>query len=244
MTMSKLLWCNGQRNDIRTRILNAAWDVFDAAGIEAVSMRALGARTGLSALALSTYFPTMRDLLRVMWRDAFDELHHRMEGISISEPDPVAAIRELAHAYVEFAAENPARFKMLFIVDKKEAAEELKSSGMRAAAYRIFRQRVVEAFDLGRLDTGNADLAAQTLWAGIAGKALLAAFFTAYEAGWSGEAAGDCRLEASRRGSTTLARRTRVGYQACGGGYGVSDGYGPALRDLTGGERGPRQLRA
>jgi hypothetical protein len=167
-----------------------------------------------------------------------------MQGISNSEPDPVVAIRGLAHAYVEFAAEYPARFKMLSIVDQEEAGEELKSSGTRAAAYRIFPQRVVEAFDLGRLDTSNADLAAQTLWAGIAGKALLAAFFTAHEAKWSGEAAGDYRLEASGRGSTTLARRTRVGYQACGGGYGVSDGYGPALRDLTGGERGLRQLRA
>lgn len=244
MNMSKLLWCNGQRNDIRARILNAAWDLFDTAGIEAVSMPALGARTGLSASALSTHFPTMRDLLRVMWRDAFDELHHRMQDISISEPDPVAAIRGLAHAYVEFAAEWPARFKMLSIVDQEAAVEELKSSGTRAAAYRIFRQRVVEAFDLGRLDTGNADLAAQTLWAGITGKALLAAFFTADEAGWSGEAAGGYHLEASHRGSTTLARRTRVGYQACGGGYGVSHGYGPALRDLTGGERGLRQLRA
>ncbi|KAA0593007.1 AcrR family transcriptional regulator [Azospirillum lipoferum] len=158
-----------QRDSVQRRILSAAQDLFDAAGIEAVSMRALGARVGLSASALYAYFPTKRDLLRALWWDAVSELHLRMQNISDSEPDPVAAIRAIGRAYAEFAAENPVRFNVLFIIDQGELAEELKSSGVRAAAYELFRQRVAEAIERGRLRPGDPDLAAQTLWAGIHG---------------------------------------------------------------------------
>ena len=158
-----------QRDSIQRRILSAAQDLFDSAGIEAVSMRALGARVGLSASALYAYFPTKRDLLRALWWDAVDELHHRIHNISDSEPDPVAAIRAIGRAYAEFATENPVRFNVLFIIDQGELAEELKSSGVRAAAYELFRRRVAEAIEHGRLRPGDPDLAAQTLWAGIHG---------------------------------------------------------------------------
>jgi len=154
-----------QREIVRRRILSAAQELFDRSGIDAVSMRALGARVGLSASALYAYFPAKIDLLRALWWEARDELHVRMEGISQREPDPIAALRELGLAYIEFALENPARFRVLFLVDQGGLAAELRTEGVRHEAYTLVRRRVAEAIDLGRLRLDDADLGAQMLWA-------------------------------------------------------------------------------
>ncbi|MGE5478168.1 MAG: TetR/AcrR family transcriptional regulator [Bacteroidales bacterium] len=158
-----------QRDIIRRRILDAAQELFDSSGIDAVSMRALGARVGLTASALYAYFPAKIDLLRTLWWDALDDLHARMIRLSDGEPDPVAAIRGIGQAYVAFGLENPARFRVLFMADQGALAEELKSAGVYHDAYRLFRHRVAEAIDQRRLGLDDPDLCAQTIWAGVHG---------------------------------------------------------------------------
>lgn len=158
-----------QRDIVRRRILDAAQELFDGAGIDAVSMRALGARVGLTASALYAYFPAKIDLLRALWWDALDDLHARMLSLSQSEPDPIAAIRGLGLSYVNFGLENPARFRVLFMADQGAFAEELKAAGIYHNSYRLFRERVSEAIDLGRLRPNDPDLCAQALWAGAHG---------------------------------------------------------------------------
>jgi AcrR family transcriptional regulator len=158
-----------QREIFRRRILDAAQELFDSSGIDAVSMRALGARVGLTASALYAYFPAKIDLLRALWWDALNDLQARMARLSECEPDPIAAIRGLGLAYVEFGLENPARFRVLFMADQGSFAEELKAAGIYHDAYRLFRERVTEAIGQGRLRPNDSDLCAQSLWAGVHG---------------------------------------------------------------------------
>lgn len=158
-----------QKDLTRRRILEAAQALFDSAGIEAVSMRSLGARVGLSAAALYAYFPTKIDLLRALWWETLDMLHAKLAEMSKREPDPIEAIRAIGIAYVEFALENPERFRVLFKVDQGDLAHELKNAGIYHDAYRLFRERVAEAIHQGRLRLNDPDLCAQALWAGAHG---------------------------------------------------------------------------
>lgn len=158
-----------QRDIVRGRILSAAQELFDSSGIDAVSMRALGARVGLTASALYAYFPAKVDLLRALWWDALDELHSRMALLSQGEPDPIVAIRRLGRAYVDFGLENPARFRVLFMADQGAFAEELKAAGIYHDSYRLFRERVAEAIEQKRLRLEDPDLCAQVIWAGVHG---------------------------------------------------------------------------
>jgi AcrR family transcriptional regulator len=158
-----------QRELVRRRILGAAREVFDHSGIEAVSMRGVGARVGLTASALYAYFPSKIDLLRALWWDALDELHVRMKALSQGAPDPITAIRELAMAYVDFALEDPARFRTLFMAERGELAAELRTAGVIHEAYHLFRQRVAEATGQGQLRLDDPDLGAQMLWAAVHG---------------------------------------------------------------------------
>ena len=51
-------------------IVTAAIDIADAAGIEQLSMRAVGERLGTSAMALYTYVPSKRELVDLMYDQA------------------------------------------------------------------------------------------------------------------------------------------------------------------------------
>ncbi|WP_188052099.1 TetR-like C-terminal domain-containing protein [Azospirillum sp. Sh1] len=205
--------CEDQHDRIRNSILSTASELFDSAGIEAVSMCTPEARVLGSGSPRSTCFSTTRDQLRALRRAAVSELLHRMQGISDREPDPVVAVRSLAHAYVEFAAEKPARFKMLFVTGQGDAA----CLNLSAAAYEIFRERVAEVFDHEQLGSGDLDLAAQTLWGEIAGRALLAVFVNAHEGGWSSQANNAYAIKEPPHGSTMLAGRSGFVYQGSGG---------------------------
>lgn len=159
---------------MRGRILLAAQELFDRAGIDGVSMRGIGAKVGLTPSALYAYFPAKIDLLGALWWDAARELHNRMEDISRREPDPVAAIRALANAYAEFALENPARLRVLFLLDSANMPAELGDSTQRQATYNLIRQRTAEAIGQGRLRLHDPDLCAQAIWTGMHGVLTLA----------------------------------------------------------------------
>ncbi len=158
-----------ERNRIRQRILDAAHELFDKAGIEGVSMRAVGARVGLTASALYAYFPGKAQLMRALWRNALEELLRKFLVISTREPDPIAAIRALAQAYADFAMENPARFHVVHMVDRQDPAPGLEDGGLREAAYQVLRLRVAEAIAQGRLRVSDPDLVSQMLWTGLHG---------------------------------------------------------------------------
>ncbi len=167
--MPRPLQSEEQKDLTRRRILDAAQALFNGAGIEAVSMRAVGARVGLSAAALYAYFHSKIDLLRALWWETLDELHSRLAELSKNEPDPIEAIRLIGSAYVEFALENPARFRVVFKADQGSLANELKAAGIVHDAYRLFRERVAEAILQDRLRLDDPDLCAQALWAGAHG---------------------------------------------------------------------------
>lgn len=171
--MPRLPQSEEQRDIVRRRILQAAQDLFDGAGIDAVSMRALGARVGLTASALYAYFPTKTALLRALWQEALDELLIRMRDISRHETDPVSAIRALGEAYIAFALENRARYRVLFLIESGDSVADLKTGGIRHAAYDLFRTKVSDAIALGRLRLDDPDLVAQTFWSGVHGVLVL-----------------------------------------------------------------------
>lgn len=162
-----------QRNEVRRRILDVAQELLDTSGIDAVSMRAIGSRVGLSASALYAYFPARDDILRALWWDALDALYERMRTISAAAEEPEAAIRGFCLAYVDFAIENPTRFRVLFALERPGGGRDLDMRNVRHAAYALLRQRVAQGIQQGRFRVPNADLVAQTAWAGIHGVASL-----------------------------------------------------------------------
>lgn len=159
-----------ERARIRERILAAAESLFNEDGINAVSMRAIGARVGLSASALYAYFPSKVDLMRAVWLGALEDLTARFHKVADSQEDPIRAIREMGAAYAEFGLQDPVRFRVLFMLDRVPIGSEPGGATREYTPYYVLLGRVEEAIRRGLITRlSDPDLAAQALWGAIHG---------------------------------------------------------------------------
>jgi AcrR family transcriptional regulator len=94
----------------RDQMVAAAADLLDEAGAEAVTLRAIAARVGVSHNAPYKHFQDKEALLAaVAARDLLGRSAPAKPGA-----DAVAALKAMAREYVRWASRHPARFKMAF----------------------------------------------------------------------------------------------------------------------------------
>jgi len=102
------------RHDATKReILDAAWQMVRADGLNALSLRALARAVDMEPQSLYTYFASKHAVYDHLFADGNHELLTRFEQIEISD-DPHQALRTIARLFVTFAAEDQARFELLF----------------------------------------------------------------------------------------------------------------------------------
>ncbi|HEX6402708.1 MAG TPA: TetR/AcrR family transcriptional regulator [Pseudonocardiaceae bacterium] len=97
----------------RREILDVAWELVRTDGLGGLSMRDLGARVGLRAQSLYVYFPSKHAIYDAMFADANRDLLDRRRALD-PPGEPTAALRQLAHQFVEFCTEDTVRYQLLF----------------------------------------------------------------------------------------------------------------------------------
>ncbi len=164
-----------EKLELRTKILDAARLLFAAKGYEAVSMRRIAEAIEYSPTAIYVYFADKDTLVRELCHEDFGALAGVFRELTAVK-DPVERIRRIGQAYVEFGAKYPNHYRLMFMTPKPFHDIEEKDLATRGQpdedAYAFLRATVVEAIAQGRLRPGvkpNADLVAQTCWAGVHG---------------------------------------------------------------------------
>lgn len=89
----------------------AAGDLLDAAGPEAVTLRAIAQRVGVSHNAPYKHFADKEALLAAV---AATELRRRADTAPRPGREPLAELKRMARDYVRWAVSHPARFKLTF----------------------------------------------------------------------------------------------------------------------------------
>lgn len=174
---------------VRERLLEAARDLLAAHGIEGVTLRAVADALGYTAPAIYAHFPDKQALMRAIMMDDFARLG-RSFATACTIADPVERIEKIGRAYIRHAVDHPRAFELLMMTRHDEALAEAGATpgggaGPKAEthaddpacnAYEILRASVAEAIAAGRAidPDANADLLAQTLWAGVHGVSTLA----------------------------------------------------------------------
>jgi AcrR family transcriptional regulator len=102
--------------DLRRELLDASVAIIREAGVEALSLRDVARRAGVSPAAPYHHFPTKTDLLAAIALDGFTELERAMIDARDAETDasPNARLRAIGEAYVRFAIDHPAHFELMF----------------------------------------------------------------------------------------------------------------------------------
>src|SRR5258706_3429757 len=95
--------------DLPAALLQAAGKILEKEGVEALTVRALTRRAGVSHTAPYRHFPDREALLAALAAEGY-----AMLGSAQREAAATHGLRGMGEAYVRFALEHPQRFRLMF----------------------------------------------------------------------------------------------------------------------------------
>jgi AcrR family transcriptional regulator len=156
----------------RDAIVEAAREMIVADGLDALSLRRLASRLGVTAPALYAHVEDKRDLLKAVAEIEFGALVRRFD--EVADLPPLDRIRANGRAYVAHARANPELFRVMFLFPPEIGPLDVAGAAGTPGATKAFSaaaDAVQSAIDAGLLATDDPLLAALTLWAGVHGVA-------------------------------------------------------------------------
>lgn len=100
--------------NLRDALINAALDILQNQGLEALSLRALARATGVTQAAPYSHFREKDDLLAAIAETGFQRLALLMAENAAGLRDPRARVESLMTTYIRFAVENKSLFGLMF----------------------------------------------------------------------------------------------------------------------------------
>jgi len=155
---------------LRGRLVDVGVELVAQEGAQALTLREIARRAGVSHGAPRRYFPTHLELLSAIARRGFAELGERAKsalGLGDGTASPRAQLTALGRVYLEFALDNPGMYELMFRHDLLESGH----LGLRDTSLPLFGV-LVDMVGRARPDV-DARLVAGALWANLHGVAQL-----------------------------------------------------------------------
>jgi AcrR family transcriptional regulator len=100
--------------DLRRALVHEAVRTIQAQGVEALTLRVVGQRLGVSRTALYRHFSHKSALLAAVAREGFRTLKEELDKTMRGEGDRWQGFEAMGRAYVRFAVEHPAHYRVMF----------------------------------------------------------------------------------------------------------------------------------
>ena len=158
---------------MRTNILDAARELFAQYGYDEVTMRKVAEKIQYSPTTIYLYFKDKETLIRELCAHDFLELARKFQRIARVR-DPIERLRKIGQAYLHFGLDHPNHYRLMFMTSNPygdPAKIDLEQGNPGEDAYAFLKVSVQDALLAGcfRAELKDADLLAQTLWAGMHG---------------------------------------------------------------------------
>jgi AcrR family transcriptional regulator len=109
MSTSKRQKTNYHHGDLRAALLSASGGILEKEGVEALALRGVARKAGVSHSAPYRHFPDREALLAALAAEGF-----AMLGQAQREAAAAGGLRAMGEAYVRFALDHPHRFRLMF----------------------------------------------------------------------------------------------------------------------------------
>ncbi|MEJ8571668.1 TetR/AcrR family transcriptional regulator [Microbaculum marinum] len=140
------------------KLVEAAADLLDSGGENAVTLRAVGMAAGLSHNAPYKHFANRNALLAAVAAASFEDLARAANAIRTSSRPPAEKMADAIGLLIDYSQRRPARYRLLFNNPETAAAGgELKERALET--FEQFRSIVQECQEAGVLP----DVPSQTL---------------------------------------------------------------------------------
>jgi AcrR family transcriptional regulator len=162
MAASKTTYHHG---DLRAALLDAALEVLEESGATALSLRAVARRAGVSPAAPYRHYADREALVSAVAAVGYLDLTERL-GAAHPAPSTAEQLGDVAVAYVRFAIERPALFRIMFSEPCDRDNDERVAATAAVTLY--LREIVARAFP-----DSDPEALAPAIWALVHGLAFL-----------------------------------------------------------------------
>ena len=168
----------GQGGLLRDSIVSAAAELLEETGNEdAVSLRAVARRVGITAPAIYGHFADREAILAAVVADAFVDLRDAVSTSGDAQADPVKRMQSTCAAYLAFAQERPGRYGLLFNRRRLHSAGIPRAASVRemvgAEAFGTLIDGIEACVAAGRSTSTDPVNDATQVWIGLHGYATL-----------------------------------------------------------------------
>lgn len=160
----------GEGDKLRTQILEAANDLLIETGDqEAVSIRAVADRVGVTPPSIYMHFADKNELIFAVCEQHFTDLDHAVQRAAAGIEDPLQALKARGRAYVQFGLDNPEQYRILFMSKPAAAPEGFQEERLKGSSSFHHLVEAVERAVAAGVFTGDVITIAICLWVSVHG---------------------------------------------------------------------------
>lgn len=158
--------------DLRRALLAAALTAIEKKGVDAVNIRQLAARTGVSTATPYHHFASRQALLVALAADGFQLLQTTMHDEAERHEDPIERLAGLGRGYVRFALQHPGYFRVMYLPEVKRSEDPalVLQGGL---AMTMLEDTVIACQQAGLAPAGNPRPLVLLAWSAVHGMATL-----------------------------------------------------------------------
>lgn len=159
--------------NLRRALLDEALGMIRAQGVEALTLREIGARVGVSRTALYRHFADKRALLTAVATEGFRTLRQHLVTAWEEGDRGRAGFQAMGSAYIRFAIANPSHYRVMFgsfVELKKEEPELAVEAG---CAFQALVDALATLRQHGVVRDDDTSLMARFVWSVVHGVAML-----------------------------------------------------------------------
>lgn len=161
--------------DLERALVDTAVQMIQREGVQALTLRGVGARLGVSRTALYRHFDDKQALLARVASEGFKTFHDALaEAAARAEARRADPMPAMAAAYARFAHAHPSHYQTMFsgVLTGGKCDPELQRCG--EAAFSVLVEAIRRGQQRGRIRAGNPLELAEVTWALSHGLATLA----------------------------------------------------------------------
>jgi AcrR family transcriptional regulator len=160
--------------NLKEALISAGLEILTENGIEGLSLRSVAKRIGVSHAAPYNHFPDKQALLAAMSTAGHEKFHQTLletfEKFKDTSPEIIV---EIGWVYLQFAKEDPGRFKLMFSGALEEEHNHPAYMEISGKSIALFEEIIAFCQRKGQLTPGRVDHLAIKLWSSVHGFATL-----------------------------------------------------------------------
>jgi AcrR family transcriptional regulator len=154
--------------DLRAALLAATGDLLVESGVEALSLREVSRRAGVSHAAAYNHFRDKAALLRAFVAAAFTAFAADLRTARDAASDPLDSLVEIGVAYVLFAYRHPAQFRLMFRPELVGPIADDPGEEAIRGSYAVLVEAIARARAAGAI-AGDPDALVLAAWSTVHG---------------------------------------------------------------------------